>query len=358
MEIAKVSREGQIEGINTSLCRRLGIKLPILNAPVGTATSPQLAAAVSNAGGLGIMAVSFLRHRDDIKAAIASIRELTDRPFGVNLLLEWPQEERLAVCLEQGVPVISLFWGDPTAHVPAIHGAGSLLMQSVGSVADAVRAMRAGADVIFAQGWEAGGHVIGETSTMALVPQVVDAVPGVPVVAAGGICDGRGIAAALMLGASGVALGTRFVASHEAAVPPLYQELLVLAGANDTIFGETFDKGWPNSNMRTLINSTMRHWLDAGRPPIGDRPGEHDVVAHAADGTPIARYHVTQPHPNIVGEQEALALYAGQGVGLITEILAAAEIMDRLTAETVSAWQIMGEKLVRRAEALCTPDDL
>jgi nitronate monooxygenase len=346
---AEMPRGHQISGIDTAFCRRLGIKLPILNAPVGTATSPELAAAVSNAGGLGVIAVSFLKHRDDIKAVIKRVREQTDRPFGVNLLLEWPQEERLAVCLEQRVPVVSLFWGDPTAHVPAIHRAGSLLMQSVGSVAEAVKAARAGADIILAQGWEAGGHVMGETSTMALVPQVVDAVRNLPVVAAGGICDGRGVAAALMLGATGVALGTRFVASHEAAVPEIYRELLVRAGASDTIFGETFDKGWPNSNMRTLINSTMRHWIDAGRPPIGDRPGEDDVVAHAADGTPVPRYHVTQPHPNLDGDQEALALYAGQAVGLIKEVLAAADIMQRLTAETVSAWRAVGEQLVRPA---------
>ncbi len=342
-------RKQSIAGIDTPLCRQLGIKLPIVNAPIGTAASPQLAAAVSNAGGLGVIAVSLEKHRDDIKAAIEQVRALTDRPFGVNLLLKWPQEERLAVCLEQRVPVVSLFWGDPTEHVPAIYRAGSLLMHSIGSVAAAVQAAQAGADVILAQGWEAGGHVIGETSTMALVPQVVDAVRHLPVVAAGGICDGRGVAAALMLGAAGVALGTRFVASKEASVPDIYRELLIRADATDTVFGETFDKGWPNSNMRTLINSTMRRWLDAGRPPIGDRPGEHDVIAHAVDGTTLSRYHVTQPHPNLEGDQEALALYAGQGVGLIKDILAAADIVRRLTTETVSAWHTMGEKLIRPA---------
>jgi NAD(P)H-dependent flavin oxidoreductase YrpB (nitropropane dioxygenase family) len=326
-----------IGGIDTAFCRRLGIELPIMNAPVGTATSPELAAAVSNAGGLGVIAVSFLKHRDDIKAVIRRLRALTDRPFGVNLLLEWPQEERLAVCLDERAPVVSLFWGDPTAHVPAIHRAGSLLIQSVGSVKDAQQAASAGADMVLAQGWEAGGHVIGETSTMALVPQIVDAVGELPVVAAGGICDGRGIAAALLLGAAGAALGTRFVASREAAVPAIYHELLLRAGATDTIFGETFDKGWPNSNMRTLINSTMRRWIDAGRPPIGNRPGEDDVVAHAADGTPIPRYHVTQPHPRVDGDQEALALYAGQGVGLVRDVLPAADIMRRLATETASA---------------------
>jgi len=323
--------------LDTSLCRLLGTKLPIGNAPIGTAAGPELAAAVSNAGGLGLMAISFLKRPEDVRAAIRRIRALTDRPFGVNLLLEWSQEERLRVCLEERVPLISLFWGDPSAHVSAIHRAGSRLMQTVGSVAEAKQAARAGADVILAQGWEAGGHVRGEVSTLCLLPTVVDAVHPTPVAAAGGIADGRGIAAALVLGAGMAMMGTRFVASREARVPPLYQEAILAADADDTVFGETFDKGWPNSNMRTLRNSTMRRWLEAGRPQPGARPGEHDIVAHTADGTPIPRYHVTQPHPSVIGDQESLALYAGQSAGLIRDVRPAADIIRTLAADAAAA---------------------
>lgn len=323
--------------LETPFCSLLGIEFPIANAPIGTATAPELAAAVSNAGGLGLIAVSFLKEADDIRRIIRRVRDLTDRPFGANLLLEWPQEDRLRVCLEEKVPVISLFWGDPTPYLAAIHRAGARLMHSVGTVEEAMRVTRAGADIVLAQGWEAGGHVRGEISTMALVPRVVDAVSPTPVVAAGGIADGRGIAAALMLGASAVALGTRFIATPEAAVPPLYRDLLLRAETGETIFGETFDKGWPNSNMRTLVNSTMRRWVEAGRPPIGQRPGEHDVVAHAADGTAIARYHVTQPHPSVHGDQEALALYAGQGVGLVRDIRPAGELVRQLAEDAAVA---------------------
>jgi NAD(P)H-dependent flavin oxidoreductase YrpB (nitropropane dioxygenase family) len=319
--------------LHTPLCPLLGIEVPILNAPIGTAAGPELAAAVSNAGGLGMIAVSFLKDADAVRQAIRRVRALTDKPFGVNLLLEWPQEERLAACLAEGVRVVSLFWGDPAPHVEAIHRAGALLMQSVGGVDEAVHACEAGADLLLAQGWEAGGHVRGEIATMALVPRIADAVPGLPVVAAGGIADGRGVAAALMLGAAGVALGTRFVASAESTVPPVYRDLLLAADTGDTIFGETFDIGWPDSNMRTLRNSTMRRWIEAGRPPIGARPGEGETVAHGADGTPIPRYHVTQPAPGITGELEALALYCGQGVGLIGGVEPAGEIVHRLVRE-------------------------
>jgi NAD(P)H-dependent flavin oxidoreductase YrpB (nitropropane dioxygenase family) len=319
--------------LRTPLCELLGIEYPILNAPIGTAAGPELAAAVCNAGGLGLITVSFLNDADAIRGAIRRVRALTDKPFGVNLLLEWPQEERLAVCLEEGVPLVSLFWGDPAPHVAAIHRAGALLMQSVGSPAEALLARRAGADLVLAQGWEAGGHVRGEVASMALLPAVVDAVGDTPVVAAGGIADGRGVAAALMLGAAGAALGTRFVASSESTAPALYRDLVVRADTEDTIFGETFDIGWPNSNMRTLRNSTMRRWAEAGRPPIGARPGEGETVAYGADGVPIPRYHVTQPAPGIEGDLEALALYCGQGVGLIEQIEPAGDIVRRLVRE-------------------------
>jgi NAD(P)H-dependent flavin oxidoreductase YrpB (nitropropane dioxygenase family) len=215
-------------------------------------------------------------------------------------------------------------------------------MQTVGSVAEARRAAGANADIILAQGWEAGGHVRGETSTMCLVPSIVDAVHTLPVVAAGGIADGRGIAAALMLGAEAVLMGTRFVSSQEALVPGFYRDAIIAATADDTVFGETFDKGWPNSNMRTLRNSTMTQWVEAGRPPPGARPGEADIVAHSSDGVPIPRYHVTQPHPALIGEQEGLALYAGQSAGLVNDIRPAGAIVRELAADAMRRLRAAG----------------
>ena len=173
--------------LRTRLCDLLGIDVPIIAAPMGAPiTGPELAAAVSNAGGLGIM--SFGGYPPPLlRRQIRRLRELTDRPFGVNVLLSGvrlpvPQDEVVAVCLEERIPVLSFFWGDPSPYVARAHAAGITVLHQVGSVAAAVHAVRAGVDVVIAQGVEAGGHVEGQVATMVLVPRVVDAIAPVPVV--------------------------------------------------------------------------------------------------------------------------------------------------------------------------------
>ena len=246
--------------MQTALCKRLGIELPIIQAPMGGAVGPPLAAAVSNAGGLGML-VPWRADVDTVRRQIREMRALTARPFGVNLVLEFPQEERLAVCLDERVPVISFFWRDPSSLVPLAKAGGAIVMHTVGSAADAKQAISCGVDIVIAQGWEAGGHVRGTVATMPLIPAVVDAVSPAPVVAAGGIADGRGLAAALALGASGAWIGTRFLASHEAAIHPRYRELLLQANENDTVYLENFfDIRWPNASHRTLRNKTIEVW--------------------------------------------------------------------------------------------------
>ena len=209
--------------MRTALTELLGIEAPIVLAPMGGAVTPELAAAVSNAGGLGVIPLSYSTP-DEIKSTAGEIAALTDRPFGINLILEWDQRERLAAALDAGVPAISLFWGDVSELVPQAHDGGAVVFVSVGSVDEAVRAADAGADVVVAQGWEAGGHVRGTVTTLALVPRVVDAVDPVPVVAAGGIADGRGLAAVLALGAAGGWVGTRFLAAREASIHDEYRQ--------------------------------------------------------------------------------------------------------------------------------------
>jgi NAD(P)H-dependent flavin oxidoreductase YrpB (nitropropane dioxygenase family) len=199
--------------VKTALCDRLGIELPIIQAPMGGAVGPTIAAAVSNAGGLGMLA-PWRANIDTLRRLIRETRALTSRPFGVNLVLEIPQEDRLAACLEERVPIISFFWGDPSSLVPRAKDSGSIVMHTVGSAADAKRAVGCGVDIVVAQGWEAGGHVRGTVATMPLIPAVVDAVSPMPVVAAGGL------AAALALSAAGGWIGTRFLGSHEATIHP------------------------------------------------------------------------------------------------------------------------------------------
>src|SRR5262245_15652644 len=195
--------------MRTDFCDLLGIEYPIVAAPMGPdLPCPELVAAVSNAGGLGILQAQFcppLLFREEIRR----VRALTARPFGVNLLLHFPVEDQVAICLDERVPVLSFFWGDAAPYIGRAHAAGVKVVHEVGTAADARRSAAAGVDVIIAQGVEASGHVAGEVSTLALVPRVVDAVAPRPVAAAGGIADARGVVAVLALGAQAAVLGTR-----------------------------------------------------------------------------------------------------------------------------------------------------
>jgi NAD(P)H-dependent flavin oxidoreductase YrpB (nitropropane dioxygenase family) len=318
--------------LHTILVELLGIEFPIIQAPIGSAASPQLAAAVSNAGGLGMLALAW-KDLQAVRRAIRDTRELTSRPFGVNFVLEWDQRQRFDICLEEKVPVISFSWGDPSPYLPAARRAGVKTMQTVASAAEAGSAAGLGIDILVAQGWEAGGHVLGQVATMALVPAVVDAVSPTPVVAAGGIADGRGLAAVLALGADGAWIGTRFLASEEAFVHNKYREAVLRARETDTVHTSLFDGGWPNAPHRAIQNSTVENWRSAGSPCAGQRPSEGAVVAQFADGRPVHLYDDTIPLPGMTGEVEKLALYAGQSVGLVNEVKPADAIVQEIVQD-------------------------
>ncbi|WP_112263235.1 NAD(P)H-dependent flavin oxidoreductase [Lentzea terrae] len=308
---------------------RLGVRLPLVQAPIGSACTTALVAAVSSAGGLGVLAASWTTAAE-LSRQIEAVRAATPHPFGVNLVLEWPQHERLALALAHGVPVISTFWGDPAPCRRAIEDAGATHFHTVGSVAEARAAADVGVDVIVAQGWEAGGHVRGTTSTLALVPAVADALPATPVLAAGGITDARGVRAALALGAQGVWVGTAFLLAAEAATHPVHRDRLSSATAEDTVHTEVFSDGWPAAPHRALRNDTWRRWEAAGRPAPGARPGEHDVVARHPERGPVLRYADVTPVTGHVGTVEDMALYAGQGVGLLSGTRPAAAVVAEL----------------------------
>ena len=315
--------------LRTPFCRRLGLTVPVVQAPIGSAATPELAAAVSNAGGLGMLALTWTEP-EGMRARIRRTGAMTDRPFGVNLVLQWDQRERVAVCAEESVAVVSTFWGDPGPYVDAIHAGGSLHAHTVGSTDEARRAARAGVDVIVAQGWEAGGRVRGEVATLPLVPAVVDAVAPLPVLAAGGVADGRGLAAVLALGADAGWVGTRFLLADEASVHDEWRHRV--RDGHETSTGHTtaFDGGWPDAPHRVLRNTTLEAWERAGRPVAGSRPGEGDVLAHAPDGSPLHRYAATPPVRGTTGDIEALAMYAGQSTGLVTQQRPAAAIVREL----------------------------
>lgn len=327
--------------MRTSLCDLVGVDVPVVLAPMGGAVTPTLAAAVSNAGGLGMLPLTWTSP-DEIAVVVDETRQQTKRPFGVNLGLAWDQRERLGSALAAGVRVISFFWGDASDLVGDAREAGAIIFVTVGTAEEGRAAAAAGADVVVAQGWEAGGHVWGTVSTLALVPRVVDAVAPVPVVAAGGIADGRGLAAVLALGAVGAWVGTRFLAAREAAIHPDYRRRIVAAGEADTFYGTLFDRGWPDAPHRALRNSTVEAWERAGRPPSGSRPGENDEPASRPDGSPINRYASSTPTAAMSGNVEPLPHWAGQGVGLVTREESAADIVDSLVREAEATIKALG----------------
>ena len=252
----------------------------------------------------------------------------------MNLVLESPQEERLQICLEERVPVVSFFWGVDAQLVTRAKAGGAIVMQTVGSVEEAQTAVRCGVDIIVAQGWEAGGHVRGGVTTMALIPAVIDAVGPMPVVAAGGIADGRGLAAALTLGAAGAWIGTRFLMSREATIHQHYRERLIQASEGDTVYlRDLFDIGWPDAPHRVLRNKTVDNWEAAGRPETGKRPGEGDIIATSKSSGPLVRYGCETLSEDIEGDIDAISLWAGQGVGLVKKLQPAADIVREINDE-------------------------
>ena len=321
--------------LTTRLRKLLSIQLPIVSAPMGPdLTGPELVAAVSGAGGLGLMQ-SQLSPPEHLREQIRRVRSATDKPFGVNFILALPHEEDLNVCLEEHVPVISFFWGDPARYVEQVHAAGSKIFLQVGSVEAARRAAAAGVDVIIAQGTEAGGHVEGETATMVLTPRIVDAVAPVPVVAAGGIADARGVVAALALGAEGAVLGTRFLATSEANAHPHYKQKLLEAAETDTVRTILFGHGWPNAPHRTLRTRFVEQWLRNEARAQESRTDEPVIgrTSIADREIPIHRFMSLPPTNRVTGDIESMALLAGQTVGLVKEIKSAATIVRELADE-------------------------
>ena len=330
--------------MKTALCQMLGIEYPIICAPMGPdLTGPEMVAAVSNAGGLGILQAQFCAP-PLFRKEIHRIRALTDKPFGVNLLLHFPIDDQVVVCLEERVPILSLFWGDPTPYVKRAHAAGVEVFHQVGSVSDAQRAAEAGVDVIIAQGVEAGGHVAGEVSTLALVPRVVDAVSPRPVIAAGGIADARGLVAVLALGAQAAMLGTRFLASSESRAHLHYKQKLLEASEADTVRTILFGHGWPNAPHRTLRTAFVRQWLGEEGRGQESRPDEPVVGRTVIGGQPlpVLRFMGFPPNSDASGDIDSMDLLAGQSVGLIREVRPAGEIVSELVEE---AQQIISQRL-------------
>jgi nitronate monooxygenase len=319
----------------TPLCQQLGITYPIFSVGMGPVAGPELAAAVSNAGGGGVLGGLFMPP-PSLRQAIHRLRTLTDKPFGVNLILPLLQEGQIDACLAERVPLLVLFWGDPRPYVAEAHRHDTKVFMQVGSVEEATAAAEAGVDAIIIQGVEAGGHVKSRTSLSALVPAVVEAVTPVPVLAAGGIATGRGVMAALSLGAQAVSMGTRFLCSTEASATRAYKERVVRSTAEDTVYTTLFDLGWPDAPHRVLRNKAFEEWEAAGRPASGQRPGEGTIVGTvslAGTTMEVPKYGAMIPITSFSGDMESVALLAGESCSLVHDVKPAAQIVQDLVRE-------------------------
>lgn len=313
----------------------LGLRLPVFQAPTGSVAGPELAAAVSQAGGMGALALTWTSP-EVARRLIAMVRERTEKPFQANFVLAF-EAGSLAAALEAGVRVVTFSWGLPAEESLLVRSFGARFGVQATTAEGARRALDLAPDFLICQGLEAGGHVQATQSLAEILPGIVEVAQGVPVIAAGGIGNGRAIARALALGASGAMLGTRFVATEESRAHDLYKRRLVESGARDTALTVCFDGGWPHAAHRVLRNSTLDSWEAAGCPPPGRRPGEGDLTATEPGGRDYFRYEDTPPRATMVGNPEAMCLYAGTSCEHIRDVPPVHVLLDRLWNECETA---------------------
>jgi enoyl-[acyl-carrier protein] reductase II len=318
--------------LHTSLCDLVGIEAPVIQAGMSVFTSPALVAAVANAGGLGSLG-AWQRPADQLEGDLASVREHTDRPFAVNHVVPDLDDAGLALTLKAGPAVVSFALDDPGELVERAHDAGSLVMHQVTTVAQASQAAERGVDIIVAQGGEAGGYG-GSVAALPLVPQVVDAVTPTPVVAAGGIADGRGLAATLALGAAGVNVGSRFLASREAPIPAGWKQAIVETPSEAFVQVDFLNDIRPvpgavgyGTRVRARRSVFVDTWQQRRDEINRDRS---NVLAELGAAAGEGRMH------------ELLAV-AGQSSGLVRDVLPAAEIVRAIVDEAERALREAGK---------------
>jgi len=304
--------------ISTRITKLFGIEHPIVQGGLAHLAFAELAAAVSNAGGLGQISAASFPDAKDLRREIAKAKVLTHKPFGVNFAIgHLPLEAHLEVTLSENVPVISITGGNPEPILRAVAGTGVKTMVLVASVRQAKKAADLGASAVIAVGYEGGGHIGREdTTTMVLVPRVARAV-SIPVLAAGGIADGRGLAAALALGAEGVEMGTRFVATAECPAHPNYKQAIIQAAETDTLIIER-PLGRPGRVLKTKGAEQIVEKELAGLPPEELLPYYSGAVNRKAA---------------LDGDLEAGYVWAGQAIGLCEDVPSVQTLVTRLVAE-------------------------
>jgi nitronate monooxygenase len=307
--------------LETAFTRLAGCTVPIQLAGMGSILSPELAAAVSNAGALG--QVTLTGDVDDATRRLDRLSSLTSKPFGVNLLIPYLDRDVLALAALRA-RVIDFFWGDPDPElVRLVHDAGGLASWQIGSTGEAMAAEAAGCDFIIAQGFEAGGHIRGTLGLLPLLSSVLDAV-SVPVLAAGGIGNGRSIAGVLAAGAAGVRMGTRFIAAAESNAHPDYVKALIAARAEDSVRTNRFHV---QCALCPSTHGVLRQAIEAADAFQGECVAEIEFEGKREQ---IVRFRGIPPFKGFNGHIEAMACYAGQSVGDVKRVQPAAEIVAEL----------------------------
>ncbi|KJD35640.1 hypothetical protein PW52_07785 [Tamlana sedimentorum] len=314
------------------LTKLLDIKYPIIQAPTGGTINSSFSASVANTGCLGALPLSWSDPEEAIKQ-IKEVKTKTKNAFFANFVLNF-EPKAFDVAIESGVSIIQFSWGMPTKEmVSKMKAAKVVLGIQVTSEASAKSAIDLGADYLVCQGTEAGGHVHASRPLTQALERVLKIAGNVPVVASGGIATGHKMREYLQMGAAGVVMGTRFVATIESRGHDIYKESLINAKAEDTVFTTCMNKGWNNTTHRILRNSTFNMWESVGCPISGNRPGEIDIVATNGQDASIQRYSISVPQAQFEGNIEALANYAGNGVSDIHDIPTVAELIERIWKE-------------------------
>lgn len=328
---------GMYPTLRTPLCTLLGCDVPILLAGMGGVSRWELAAAVANAGGYPTLGM--VREPTDlIEREVRALRAATDRPFAVNLIPAATEpdllDSQIACCLDLGVGAFSFFWDVVPQAIARVKAAGCLVLHQVGTLGAARDAEAAGADVIIAQGIEAGGHVHGRIGAFALTAELM-ARTRLPVVVSGGIADGRGLAAALAMGAAGVHCGTAFLPTTESFAHDDHKVRLVAADASDTVLTDIFVLNWPRGAAVRVLGNSVTDAL--GERLLGHDPDTLPREPIAWDGdTARLRFSTDSPLRTTTGDREAMALYAGQGVGRIGDVVPAGERLRRMADEAAA----------------------
>ncbi|MEZ6131237.1 MAG: nitronate monooxygenase [Planctomycetaceae bacterium] len=332
--------------LNTPICELLGCRFPILQAGMGGVARAELVAAVCNAGAFGCLGM-VRESPETIIQQVRQVRSLTDKPFAVNLIPAATDrklfDSELDACLDEDIGTFVFFWDVVDDALARAKDGGCKVIHQVGSVEQAIRAYDAGADIIVAQGVEAGGHIHGGVSSLVLLPQIVDAV-SVPVIGSGGFSDGRSLIAALALGAQGIHCGTAFLATYESFAHDIHKDAIVRASEDDTLYTDAFAINWPShSPVRVLKNEAT---LEIESRPMGHHAGDFPSEQVADDeGRPVYFMSTDSPLRSMTGDLGHLAMYSGQVAGRVDEIKSAAGVVNEIVSEA--------ETILKQIKANC-----